>query len=221
MFFKVIWIIRAISFDANFVARIAGVRILRDGRISIPATAKEHFFKRVVPGLPSDTQADVWSYLVEVATDDDLQLLLAVAPGTWLEPRSDWLRAWLQAQRELGGFLNLGPSMDFVTPKRLHQPAVLLLQRRDVAGSDRLYSGVNHDSLRHGAHRSDSDSRLWGSAGLDANNGLMAAGVSTLIFVDGESPISDRTQLRHDGGSGARPLAVGWSASAAGGSRGG
>ena len=32
----VIWIIRAISFDANSVARIAGVRVLRDGRISIP-----------------------------------------------------------------------------------------------------------------------------------------------------------------------------------------
>ena len=80
----------------------------------------------LIPGLKwigSEVQDTAWSYLVDAASAADLDVLRASEPGPWLEPRIEWLRAWIEDQRDLNIFLPR--SLDFqLMPEPMKQRIV-------------------------------------------------------------------------------------------------
>jgi Domain of unknown function (DUF4062) len=80
----------------------------------------------LVPGLKwaePEVQEAAWAYLVDVALAADLDVLLGSEPASWLEPRIEWLRVWIEDQRQLDVFLPR--SLDFqLMPEPMKQQIV-------------------------------------------------------------------------------------------------
>jgi len=64
--------------------------------------------------IPSDLRDVVWAYLVDAATQEDVQMLRESASNTWLDGRIEWLQAWAVAGRDLNVFLSRMPDPQLI-----------------------------------------------------------------------------------------------------------
>jgi hypothetical protein len=89
-------------------SRARSFEILRHARSSI-FTVRDDILERSLREIPAELYEAAWAHLVDVATAEDLSHLRAWALGTWLEPRIEWLEAFIESGRELDTFLARGP----------------------------------------------------------------------------------------------------------------
>jgi hypothetical protein len=102
------WLIDALVyialFDGNTRVRVNSFEILRQTGVSI-FRVRDLAVERTLLEIPSDLHDAVWGYLVDVATQENVEILRESARDTWLEARVEWLRAWAATGRDLNEFL--------------------------------------------------------------------------------------------------------------------
>src|SRR6202011_1182822 len=101
----VVRLIMLALFGDDTQASVRSFEILRRAQVSVFTKVRHEVLERRLREISSSLQEATWSYLVDVATAEDLDLLGTWASGTWLESRIEWLKRWVASGRNLDAFL--------------------------------------------------------------------------------------------------------------------
>jgi hypothetical protein len=95
--------------DGEAKARATSLRLLRGNRTQGTSQFRKLIARRAAPEVAADLQDDVWIYLVDTATAEDIAALRKNPKASWLDRRIDWLDAWIASGRDLDRFLRQCP----------------------------------------------------------------------------------------------------------------